>query len=269
MALQVQGIDLSFGRATEISLVAHFFNSFLLGTAGGDLMKAWYAARETQHKKTEAIVTVFVDRLIGLWAMLLFAAILVPVNFRLFQQSGLRTVTALVMLMMVAMSIFAFLAFRGGISKAWSGARRWLRRLPKGEWLEKSVDSCRNFGRARGFVARALALSMLLNSACVLQFWVLARGLEINVSLMVLALAVPMVIFTAALIAIAPGGVGVRESAFVYLLAVPVIGVPATLSLSLSLLAFAGSLFWGLVGGVVYITLKERHHLREAELEKA
>jgi hypothetical protein len=103
----------------------------------------------------------------------------------------------------------------------------------------------------------------------VLQFWVLARGLEINVSLMVLALAVPMVIFTAALIAIAPGGVGVRESAFVYLLAVPVIGVPATLSLSLSLLAFAGSLFWGLVGGVVYITLKERHHLREAELEKA
>ena len=145
----------------------------------------------------------------------------------------------LILAMTIACSGVVSVAFWGGVSRAWSGARHWLRRLPKGEWLEKSVDSCRNFGRARGFVARALALSMLLNSACVLQFWVLARGLEINVSLMVLALAVP------------------------------VIGVPATLSLSLSLLAFAGSLFWGLVGGVVYITLKERHHLREAELEKA
>ena len=36
-------------------------------------MKAYYAARETHHKKTEAVLTVFVDRVIGLWSMLLFA----------------------------------------------------------------------------------------------------------------------------------------------------------------------------------------------------
>jgi hypothetical protein len=47
--------------AAEISLVAHFFNSFLLGSTGGDLMKAYYAARETHHKKTEAVMTVFAD----------------------------------------------------------------------------------------------------------------------------------------------------------------------------------------------------------------
>jgi len=31
----------------------------------------------------------------------------------------------------------------------------------------------------------------------------------------------------------------------------------------LSLLAYAGNLFWSLIGGIVYATLKERHHLRE------
>src|SRR5579862_3220255 len=67
MVLEVQGLHLPFGRAAGISFVAQFFNSFLLGSTGGDLMKAYYAARETHHKKTEAVVTVFVDRMIGLW----------------------------------------------------------------------------------------------------------------------------------------------------------------------------------------------------------
>src|SRR3989442_10980204 len=68
MVLRVHGIDLSLGRASEISLVAHFFNSFLLGSTGGDLLKAYYAARETHHKKTEAVVTVAVCAVPGLFA---------------------------------------------------------------------------------------------------------------------------------------------------------------------------------------------------------
>ena len=53
--------------------MAQFFNAFLLGSTGGDLLKAYYAARETHHRKTEAVVTVLVDRLIGLFSMLALA----------------------------------------------------------------------------------------------------------------------------------------------------------------------------------------------------
>jgi hypothetical protein len=265
MVLNVHGLGLPFGRAMEISLVAHFFNSFLLGTAGGDVMKAYYAARETHHKKTEAVVTVFVDRMIGLWAMLLFASLMIAPNFRLFEHSGLRTAAALVVAMTLAASGFVFLAFRGGISKKWTGARNWLRRLPKGDWLERSLDSCREFGQRRGFVTGALALSMLLNFVCVLQFWVLARGLKMDVSLLALCLIVPTVICISAL-PISPSGLGVRENLFVQLLAAQSIRADPTDSLSLSLLAFAGSLFWSLVGGVVYMMFKEKHHLAEKEL---
>ena len=76
MVLEVQGLHLPMSRAAGISFVAQFFNSFLLGSTGGDLMKAYYAARETHHKKAEAVTTVFVDRLMGLWSMLLFAALM-------------------------------------------------------------------------------------------------------------------------------------------------------------------------------------------------
>lgn len=263
MVLRVQGLELPFSRVAEISLVAHFFNSFLLGTAGGDVMKAYCAARETHHKKTEAVVTVFVDRVLGLWAMLIFATLMMLPNYALFLQSGLRTSAAVIVAMTAVATGFVFLAFRGGVSKQWSGARAWLRRLPKGEWLERSLDSCRKFGQERGFVRRAFALSTLVNLLCVLQFYVLASGLpKADVSFLPLCLVVPTVICISAL-PLAPGGLGVRENLFVQLLAAPTIGVAATPALSLSLLAFAGSLAWGLVGGVVYLMFKQKHELGE------
>jgi uncharacterized membrane protein YbhN (UPF0104 family) len=167
--------------------------------------------------------------------------------------------------MTFAASVFAFLAFRGGISRRWFGARLWLRKLPKGEWIERSLDNCREFGRQRWFVTRALTLSMALNFVCVLQFWVLATGLGMNVTLPALSFVVPTVICIAAL-PIVPGGLGLRENAFVELLHASPIAADATDALSLSLLAFAGSLLWSLIGGVVYMMFKQKHHLAKEEL---
>jgi glycosyltransferase 2 family protein len=264
--LRVQGLDLSWGRATEISLVAHFFNSFLLGSTGGDLMKAFYAARETHHKKTEAVVTVFVDRLAGLWAMLLFACFMMLPNLSLlFEHAKLRSVALLVLVMSGACSVFLVLAFWGGVSKRWSGAREWLRRLPKGAWIERSLDSCRQFGRERFFVLRILSMSMVLNALCVFQVMTVGWGLNLSIPPVALFVIVPMIICIAAL-PITPSGLGVRESLFVLMLSEPSINVPETSALSLSLLTLTGSLFWSLVGGVVYVTLKQRHHLTEKEL---
>jgi glycosyltransferase 2 family protein len=266
MVLRVHGLNLSWGRATEISIVAHFFNSFLLGSTGGDLMKAFYAARETHHKKTEAVVTVFVDRLVGLWAMLLFACLMMLPNLSLlFRHTKLRSVALVILAMSAACSVLLVLAFWGGVSRRWSGAREWLRRLPKGAWLERSLDGCRQFGRERFFVSRTLLMSMLLNTLCVFQVMTVAWGLNLQIPPVALFVIVPMVICISAL-PITPSGLGVRENLFVLMLAEPSINVPQTSALSLSLLTLAGSLFWSFVGGIVYVTLKQRHHLSEKEL---
>ena len=155
VALRVQGLLLPWGRALRISLVAHFFNSFLLGSTGGDLIKAYYAARETAHRKTEAVVTVFVDRVIGLWTMLLFAVMMVVPNWELLRtHDRLRLLLLVIAGMFVAGSGFVGLAFWGGLSRGWRSARERLRQLPKGEWLERSLESCREFGRHRRFFLR-------------------------------------------------------------------------------------------------------------------
>ena len=266
MVLAVHGLNLPWGRATEISFVAHFFNSFLLGSTGGDLMKAYYAARETHHKKTEAVVTVLVDRLIGLWAMLLFAGIMIIPNASLLlRHKQLRAIALIILAMLGGCTVVAVLAFKGGVSRRWSGARQWLRRLPKGEWLERLLEASRDFGRQRWFVTRTMAVSMILNAVCVLQVCILSWGLGLKVSPLALSAIVPMIICISAL-PITPAGLGVRENLFVIMLSDPAIGVPPTPALSLSLLAYAGFLFWSIVGGVVYLLFKEKHHLREQEL---
>lgn len=263
MVLNVHGLQLPLGRALEISFVAHFFNSFLLGSTGGDLMKAYYAARETHHKKTEAVVTVFVDRLLGLLAMLLFAGLMMLPNLALMgAHRRLEALGLLVLGMLVAGVLLATVAFWGGVSRGWPAAHAWLRRLPKGDRLEQSLQACRHFGREPAFIFKTLGLSMILNAACVFQIMALASGLGLTIPPRALFVIVPMIICISAL-PITPSGLGVRENLYVWTLAVPEIGVEATQALSLSLLAYAGSLAWSAVGGIVYATFKERHHLTE------
>jgi glycosyltransferase 2 family protein len=269
IALRTQGLMLSFGRALRISLVAHFFNSFLLGSTGGDLVKAYYAARETSHQKTEAVVTVFVDRVIGLWTMLLFASLLAVPNLELLRShEQLRLLVLVVMGMLAVGTGFVVLAFWGGLSRPWRGAREWLRRLPKGDWLERSLVSCREFGRNGHFFLRMVLLSMLLNGVCVAQYVILAHGLAIDVPLLVWCLVVPAIICISAL-PITLNGLGVRENLYVAVLAAAPFLVNTTTALTISLLAYAGSLAWSLIGGLVYLFLKDREHLAEVTTEDA
>jgi len=274
MVLEVQGLHLSMLRTTEISFVAHFFNSFLLGSTGGDLMKAFYAARETHHKKTEAVTTVFVDRLIGLWTMLFFAAAMMLPNLDLLWKYDRFGAAALLILgMFGACSVILVLAFWGGVSKMWPAARHYLRKIPRAEVFERSLGACRQFGPHRAFLWKSFLLSTGLNAIVVLQALALAKGLGLALSPKAMFMIVPVIICISAL-PVTPSGLGVRENLFVLMLAAPEVYLagsevaPMTRCLSLSLLMFAGSLFWSVVGGVVYLCLRDTQHLKEiAEAE--
>ena len=263
MVLRIQGLDLSMARALEISLVAHFFNSFLLGSTGGDLLKAYYAARETHHKKPEAVVTVVVDRIIGLFAMLLFACLMMLPNWQMLSRHRpLAAISWMVFALMSGCGIFVLLSFWGGVSRPWPQARAWMRRLPKGDVLERALDASRQFGKHPLFLVKMLLISMAVNVFCVLHIMTLAWGMKLSIPPMALFVIVPVIVCLSAL-PISPSGIGVRENLYVLMLGVKEINVDATAALSLSLLAYAGFLSWSILGGMVYVSRRERDRLRE------
>ena len=76
LLLGAQGIDLGWWRTLRVYLIGAFFNLFLLGATGGDIVKIYYAMRETSSKKAAALLSVLVDRMVGLMALVAVTAVL-------------------------------------------------------------------------------------------------------------------------------------------------------------------------------------------------
>jgi hypothetical protein len=261
--LRIQGLDLSVREATRISFVAHFFNAFLLGSTGGDVLKAWYAARLTHHRKAEAVLSVFVDRLMGIFALLVFAVALVPFNLPLLRAYALYQGISLVILgMMVAVGALVWIGFYSEALAQGGWIARMFQRIPKGVSLARALSSCREFGKHRGFLPVVAGWSLVINLLIVMTFVTISQGLGIPVSGRVLWMVVPMVVCVAAL-PITPSGLGVREHLLVGLLTVPMLGAEYGAALSLSLLAYLANTAWSFVGGLVYLLMPDRAALDE------
>lgn len=72
LLLRSQSIFISLSAAVRLFFLGWFYNNFMPGSVGGDLLRAWYVTRHTD-KKFEAVLSVFVDRLIGLSSTLVIA----------------------------------------------------------------------------------------------------------------------------------------------------------------------------------------------------
>ena len=198
--------------------MAHFFNSFLLGSTGGDLLKAYFAAAETAQKKAEAVTTVVVDRLLGLFAMLLFVSLMALANWNIvMSQQRFITVMLVVLGMLFVSGLVVVLSFWAVPNKPRLKFEAFLARLPKGEVLVRCIEACHAFGEKPGFLPRVLGWSMLLSLACVLQIVALGFGLgqPMGEHFRVLLLIVPAIICISAL-PITPSGIGVRENLYVF-----------------------------------------------------
>ena len=57
--------------AFRLSFLSYLLNFVSVGSVGGDLFKAFFIAREQPGRRTEAVATVVVDRIVGLYGLLL------------------------------------------------------------------------------------------------------------------------------------------------------------------------------------------------------
>ncbi len=73
--VRAQNLPFTVKDALRLGLIGAFFNSFLPGAVGGDLVKATFLARE-HTRRTVAVATVIMDRVLALWGLCWFVAIL-------------------------------------------------------------------------------------------------------------------------------------------------------------------------------------------------
>lgn len=75
--LLVRALELPFSMkdAFRLGFLGFLLNFVSLGAVGGDLFKAVFVAREQPGRRAEAVATVVIDRIIGLWALFILATI--------------------------------------------------------------------------------------------------------------------------------------------------------------------------------------------------
>ncbi len=79
--LKVQGINLSNGRIAALFFIGMFYNQFLPGGTGGDIVKTYLLWKETPTKKPGALLAVLFDRMIGLIALIIITGVLIFLRY--------------------------------------------------------------------------------------------------------------------------------------------------------------------------------------------
>jgi len=276
LILDAHDMHLPFWRAMELYLIGQFFNAFMFGSVGGDLVKVFFVAKAIPHRRTEAITTVFIDRLMGMLALVALVAAVVVIRFRFFMRyPETRAVMVFMIAVMVATVGGLIVVFRKNVFEHWACFRRLEENTAVGKIISRVYNAFHECFTHRGLLAKVLTLSLVNHIAIIFAAFLLGLGLEIrtvpegasprglttpHATLRPSTLAAefgnyltifPIVNGIAAIPA-TPGGLGTREYAAQFLLGVPEFNVPASRAVPLSLLLFATTLFWSLIGGGVY-----------------
>ena len=75
LLVRAQDLPFTLPDAMRLGFIGFFFNAIMPGSVGGDIIKAAFLAREKPDRKTIAVSTVILDRVIALWALVWFVAI--------------------------------------------------------------------------------------------------------------------------------------------------------------------------------------------------
>jgi len=144
LLVKTQGLSLSMKDVFELTMIGYFFNTFMPGSVGGDLIKAWYAAGQEPRRKTKAVFTVFLDRVIGLWIIVCFAAVTLLLN--------LSMLSSRTELRLLALAVWTFTTGTAVVGILFFATATWEPRWLKQVW---------------GLVRRSPRLGNLLDSALI------------------------------------------------------------------------------------------------------
>jgi uncharacterized protein (TIRG00374 family) len=267
LLLRAQGGDATLPFLFRSLMTGIFFNNFLPSTIGGDAIRAWDTARSGVSRAT-ALTIIVVDRFVGLLALLLFAAVGLLGAGRLTERVPDLAFWVLgVGALMVIAAAVLFLPFRSRLRRdphplAPSPTRTHTHpgegepppRGLHGKLLQvtTALFAFRGHGKA---LAGAFFFSLCLQTAVVINAWVTARALRIDLGLAPFFVIIPFAVFIM-MIPVSINGIGVRENVFIFFLAA--LGVAEAGGLAFAWLEYGLLLLQALAGGLVYALGRER-----------
>ncbi|HEX3997270.1 MAG TPA: lysylphosphatidylglycerol synthase transmembrane domain-containing protein [Pirellulales bacterium] len=176
--LRAHDLPLSLRDALRLGFLGFLLNFVSLGAVGGDLFKAIFAARKCHARRAEAVATVVIDRLIGLYVIFVMASVAMLAT-GLWRSADDRTIQLLCRATFICTGI-GTVAIILLMMPDLDGGRilRWLGGLPKvGRTCERLISAMLYYRNHKRVMAMSLGITVVAQSLLFLAFYLVAAGL--------------------------------------------------------------------------------------------
>ena len=268
--LRVQKIRLSLPRLSGLFLIGMFYNQFLPGGTGGDIIKSYLLLKETAEHKAGALLAVVFDRLIGLVALVAITVTLVSLRFDLLSRTPETRNLLWLLLFVLGISISALIA--SFVVSGFNLFHLLPRKFPGRDKLIEIAAAYHLYARHWVATFFAFAASLVAHLATFATFLCVAYAFHAGVKLIDFFAVLP-VERTLTALPISFAGVGLREQILQIMLH-NLCGVPVAVAKLIGTMSFLVILVCCAPGGIVYFFYKpsgvaKRVRLREMQREVA
>ncbi|MDH3763216.1 MAG: flippase-like domain-containing protein [Gammaproteobacteria bacterium] len=211
--LNLLDFDVSVMEAIRVNLASMCLGLMLPGLLGVDAIRAIYFCLKTRDRKVDAFTCILADRLIGIYALILLAAIAAVIGMLIDLQSinkgfvavsggGLLALTVVIVLMSSKRVLE-----QGPLSIIYKRFPAVLRRI---------VEAVQQLAGFRRDVGLCLLITVISQSITIINFVIIGILINDNLPLLAHFILDPIALFFNS-VPITPGGLGITESVFAYL----------------------------------------------------
>jgi uncharacterized protein (TIRG00374 family) len=257
--LRAVEIPLTFSRTFALNMVGSFYNTFMPGSTGGDLLKAYYAAKQTQYR-TRAVVSVLVDRVIGLLALVILGGTAAAVFWMMTRhETGDATRKSMQVALASATIIICvtagLLVFYNPALRRLSGLDFVLRKLPLQTQVNKALDTMEMYRRRPGLILLATAITLPVHGTVVVSAMLAGIAFDLPLPWWYYFVCVPVIVLSGS-IPISPQGAGVME--FFAIILTRRLGCTIGQAFALTMSIRIVQMMWNLTGG--YFVVRGGYH---------
>lgn len=238
-------------------MIGSFFNTCLPGIIGGDAVKAYYLSRELKKNQISlennkssqqrpeahitAIASIFMDRYIGLSALIIIGIIAFPFGFGYIDKTSPNHFIIWFMpIIFFGFFFTSFLLFRFRIAKQVG-------------FLSGIYEYLDIYKTKRDVIAKGFIYSLVVQLSGIIAVYILSLNMPFDIHILPLLIFMPLIIVIS-MIPISISGIGLREFAFAFFLGST--GVPPDIAVALSLAWFLSVVAANLLGLIEYLRFK-------------
>lgn len=265
--MKVQDIHLSLPRTLGLFFIGMFYNQFLPGGTGGDIIKTYLLLKETPGKGPAALLAVLFDRMIGLVALISITGTLIALRYRWLSQTPETSHLLWILLVVLGSSILALVTTF--VISGFNLLHRLPHHFPFRDKLIELSSAYHLYARHWPATLLAFGASLVAHLATFTTFLFVAYALRAGVSVVDFFAIMPIE-RTISSMPISFAGVGLREKVFQIMLH-RLCGVPEGVAVLIGSLSFLVMLICCVPGGVVYFFYKpsgQSGHVKLRDMER-